>query len=310
VIHFRVVCPPACAEEVADALGSEPTVINLVRLAGAARRPDGDLFLFDTAPESGNRVVDLLRSHGVDRDGSIAIERIDTSLSESARRAQVVAPGFSTEAVLWEDVEARSRDDSEVSPTYVALMVVAATIAAVGILTDSPILIVGAMVVGPEFGPISSIAVGLYRRRWARVRRGLAGLAAGFGAALVAVGLFALVVRAVGSPDAYLSGERPMTSFISTPDGYAVVVAVLAAVAGALSLSQLKSSTLVGVLVSVTTVPALANVAVALVNGRVGEAGGAVAQLAVNVVILCVVGAATLAVERRWLDRAHVAPGP
>lgn len=306
MLHFRIVCPPDRATELLSALTVDPGVINIVRMPDVARRPDGDLILFDAAPESGNRLVDLLRGLGVDDRGSIAIERIDTSLSDAARRAELHAPGRSTEAVIWEDVEARARDDSGTSPSFIALMVISALIAAVGILTDSPILIVGAMVVGPEYGPISSVAVGLYRRRPARVARGLTSLAWGLSAALISVAALAIVVESFDwTTDAYRSGARPLTSFISAPDGFAVLVAVLAGVAGALSLTQLKSGTLVGVLVSVTTIPAAANIPVALVHGRPGEAGGAAVQLILNIGLLCLVGAATLAVERRLLDRRH-----
>lgn len=306
MIHFRIVCPPDRTDELLSSLMVDQAVINIVRMAGAARRPDGDLVQFDAAPESGNRVVDLLRSLAIDDHGSISIERIDTSLSDAARRAELHAPGHSTEAVIWEDVEARSRDDSGTSPSFLALMMISALIAAIGILTDSPILIVGAMVVGPEYGPISSIAVGIYRRRPARIRRGLRSLAWGLAAALAAVTVLALIVHGFGwTTDAYLSGERPLTSFISAPDGYAVVVAVLAGIAGALSLTQLRSGTLVGVLVSVTTIPAAANIPVALVHDRPGEAGGAALQLVLNIGLLCLVGAGTLALERALLDRRH-----
>lgn len=310
MIHFRVVCPPDRTDRLVAALGDDETVINIVVLAGASRQPDGDLVLFDAAPESGNRMIDLLRGMSIDDDGSISIERIDTSLSDAARRAELHAPGNAAEAVIWEDVEARSRDESGTSPSYVALMVIASLIAAAAILTDSPVLIIGAMVVGPEYGPISSIAVGLYRNRPARVRRGVVSLMWGFGAALLAVTALALVVDGFGwTADAYLSGDRPLTSFISAPDGYAVLVAVLAGVAGALSLTQLKAGTLVGVLVSVTTIPALANIPIALVHGRFREAGGAALQLTLNVTLLCVVGALTLKFERTLLDRSHVRRG-
>ena len=40
-------------------------------------------------------------------------------------------------------------------------MALACLIAAVGIFLDSPILIVGAMIVGPEFGPIAGLCVAL-----------------------------------------------------------------------------------------------------------------------------------------------------
>lgn len=40
----------------------------------------------------------------------------------------------------------------------------ACLIAAVGVVTDSPVTAVGAMVVGPEFGPLAALAVVLVRR--------------------------------------------------------------------------------------------------------------------------------------------------
>jgi hypothetical protein len=44
-------------------------------------------------------------------------------------------------------------------------MVVAMLIASIGVLVDQPILIVGAMVVGPEFGPLVALCVGIVARR-------------------------------------------------------------------------------------------------------------------------------------------------
>jgi uncharacterized membrane protein len=81
-----------------------------------------------------------------------------------------------------------------------------------------------------------------------------------------------------------------------------VIVAALGAIAGVVSLTQAKSSSLVGVLVSVTTVPAAANVGVAVVHGRFSEAGGALIQLVVNFVVIVVVGAVALRVESRFIN--------
>ena len=44
-------------------------------------------------------------------------------------------------------------------------MITAMQIAAVGIVLDKPILIVGAMVVGPEFGPLAGLCVAMVRRQ-------------------------------------------------------------------------------------------------------------------------------------------------
>ena len=49
-------------------------------------------------------------------------------------------------------------------------MILATLIAAVGIVTDSIILIIGAMIVGPEFGPLAGLCVALVQRRRALAR--------------------------------------------------------------------------------------------------------------------------------------------
>jgi uncharacterized membrane protein len=45
--------------------------------------------------------------------------------------------------------------------TFLAFLTLACLIAVVGVVTDSPVTVVGAMVVGPEFSPLAAIAVGL-----------------------------------------------------------------------------------------------------------------------------------------------------
>ncbi|MEU4363461.1 hypothetical protein [Promicromonospora sp. NPDC023987] len=49
---------------------------------------------------------------------------------------------------------------------------VATTIGMIGVLFDQPILIVGAMVTGPDFGPLVAISIALVGRRWRTARRG------------------------------------------------------------------------------------------------------------------------------------------
>ena len=74
----------------------------------------------------------------------------------------------------------------------------------------------------------------------------------------------------------------PLTAFIYQPDTLSWIVAFLAGIAGMLSLTSAKSAALVGVLISVTTVPAAANVALALAFGEIAEARGSAIQLGIN----------------------------
>jgi len=211
---------------------------------------------------------------------------------------------------VWEEVEERTSESAELSGSFVAFMVLATLIAAVGILTDSLILIIGAMVVGPEFGPLAGVCVAVVQQRLPLARRSLVALGVGFAAAIGATLLGTLILRAVGTAPDELSEEiHPATLFISEPSTWSIIVAVLAGVAGVLSLTTAKSGALIGVLISVTTIPAAANVGVAAAYADWGEFTGALVQLLINVLSILVAGIATLALQRAVYRRRAAAQG-
>jgi uncharacterized hydrophobic protein (TIGR00271 family) len=197
-------------------------------------------------------------------------------------------------------VEARASEDTQLSVSFLAFMIIATMIASIGVMTDSPILIVGAMVVGPEFGPIAGICVALVERRADLAKRSLAALAVGFPVAILLTFGFTLLARAVSiAPDAVSETSRPLTQFISNPNAFSFIVAFLAGAAGILSLTSAKSGALIGVLISVTTIPAAGNIAVAAAYGDWPELRGALIQLSVNLAMLMLSGVLTLFVQRR-----------
>ena len=304
MIHLRLVVPPHEVEPILQLLERTDAVINVIHLPGAARKPSGDVVLCDVAREEGSYVLTQLRDTGLESTGSIAVETIDTALSDAARDAERAAPGSSSDAVIWEEVEARTSESAELSLSFLAFMVIATMIAGVGILTDSLILIIGAMVVGPEFGPLAGICVAAVQRRLDLAQRSFIALAVGFPLAIVATLVGTLLVRAVDlGPEKLHSGDRAVTLFISDPDAFTVIVAVLAGVAGVLSLTSAKSGALIGVLISVTTIPAAANVGAATAYGDWNELGGAAAQLGINLAAIILAGVATLTLQRLSYDR-------
>ena len=296
MLALRLIAPPALTPAMLDVLSAQPGATHVVLLPGAGVAPPGDVLLADLARESVTDVVCALQDVG---DCAITLEAVDTSLSRHADAAEAAAPGLGVDAVVWEEVEARTSEEAALSVSFLLLLVLATLIAAVGLLLDSPVLIVGAMVVGPEFGPVAGLTVAVVERRFALARRSLIALLVGFPLASLAALLLGVVVRVTsGYPPAYAGELRPLTAFVSQPDGYAVLVALLAGVAGVVSLTSAKSAALVGVAVSVTTVPAAADIGIAASAGRWDECLGASAQLLVNLVALVVAGALTLAVRR------------
>src|SRR5215212_7828767 len=112
MVHLRIVVSPAKSERALARLESNPSVCNVVVLAGAARRPAGDLILCDVAREDASVVIADLRDLGIDRDGSISLETIDTQLSAYSKRAEQAAPGAPSDAVVWEEVEERTSESA------------------------------------------------------------------------------------------------------------------------------------------------------------------------------------------------------
>jgi uncharacterized hydrophobic protein (TIGR00271 family) len=299
MIHLRIVARRDKSEPALELLERSQSVSSVVFLEGAARRPEGDVILADVAREDASVVISDLRALGIAEDGSIALEEIDTQISELADRAVEHAKGAPADAVVWEEVEARTNESVELSATFVAFMVIAAMLAAVGIYQDSAILIVGAMVVGPEFGPLAGFCVALVHKRGRlAVRSGLA-LAIGFPLAITAVYLATHAFKATGLfEDDFSQRGHAFANIISEPDFFTFIVAACAGAAGMLSLSTAKSGALIGVLISVTTIPAAANIGLAAAYQDGESWRGSVAQLAINLGSIIVAGAAVLYVQR------------
>ncbi|MGS2618163.1 DUF389 domain-containing protein [Micromonospora sp. LZ34] len=299
MLHLRVIVPPDQSSAVTDLLAAEPGVTHLAVLADAARQPRGDLILCDVVRESADSVLHGLRQLGVEARGGIAADDVELTISTAADRAARTAPGSGADAVVWDEIAAKTGEQTELSATYLVLIIVATMIAGIGVLLDQPILIVGAMVVGPEFGPLAALCVALLRRRGRVVLRSVQALVVGFLAAMVATVLSTWALDAAGlvTRDMLLA-ERPLTDFIWRPDALSWVVGLLAGVAGMLSLTSKKSGSLVGVLISVTTVPAAANVAVAAAYRVWHEAAGSALQLVINLCAIVLAGLLTLLVQQ------------
>jgi len=283
-----------------ELLENTPSVCNLIFLERAATRPEGDVILCDVAREDASVVVSDLRELEIDREGSIAMEDIDSMIAAAAHEAEKAASGLPSDAVVWEEVESRTSENVELSASFLAFMTLAMLIAAVGILTDQLILIIGAMVVGPEFGPIAGLSVAAVQRRMELAKRSFLALAVGFPVGITAAFLGTLALDALDLIPADFTQEgHPFTDFIANPDEFSVIVAFLAGLAGVLSLTSAKSGALVGVLISVTTIPAAANIGVAAALGDSDEWIGAMEQLAINLVAIFLACIGTLFVQRR-----------
>ncbi|MFJ9178943.1 DUF389 domain-containing protein [Streptomyces sp. NPDC102360] len=299
MLHLRLITPSDTTDDVVRLIGKTTGTTHLVVLPDAARDPSGDVVMCDVAREAGDELIGGLRKLGIDRSGSISVENIDLSLSLRADKAEEDAPGEGADAVLWEQLSDATHEESTLTITYVAFLVIATMIAACGVVLDNAILIVGAMAVGPEFGPLAGFCTALVRKAPRLAWRSLVALLVGFAVAMAVTVGFSYFMDAVNLfSEGQLEADRPNTGFVYAPDWFSFVVAVLAGAAGTLSLTSAKSGALVGVAISVTTVPAAANAAVALSYGDMKQTWGSTEQLLLNLLGIVLAGTVTLLAQK------------
>ncbi len=303
-MHLRLIVPAEQSADVLSALEADPRVTNLVQLAGAAVRPKGDLVLCDVAREAVSDVLEELRRAGLYEHGGVTLSAIEAAPSENAHATEEAAPGSPDDAVVWDEVLDEAAAQVAGSWSYYAFLTIAVILASIAVVTDSAILVVGAMVVGPEFGVVAALAVGVALRRRMLSRRALVLLVKGFVLAIGIALVCALAARAAGwvHPSS-VAAPRPLTGFIWRPDRWSAVVAVIAGCAGVLSQTAGRANALVGVFISVTTVPAAGDLALSLAVWDSRQILGSLTQLVLNLAGMTAAGVATLLVQRRLWQR-------
>ncbi|WP_228832160.1 DUF389 domain-containing protein [Nocardia brasiliensis] len=306
MLHLRMISPPESTDDVLSVLAANPGATHVTLARGVALEPAGDLIQADVAREAANDVLEELTALGICKTGGITLGPVETVLSEAGDRAVEDAPGDPTDAVVWEELLAQVHEESTLNSSFLAFLTIACLLAAVGVATDSPVTIVGAMVVGPEFGPLAAFAVGLVLRDFRLARRSALALAIGFPVAMLATLVATLLWEQFGWITLHGVESIKNVDFIYEVGPFSLVVALLAGAAGMLSLVTAKSAALIGVFISVTTVPAAGFAVVAATLGEWQVAFMSAGQLAVNLAGIVIAGVIVLQLR----PRAGKAAGP
>ncbi|WP_182560906.1 DUF389 domain-containing protein [Microlunatus kandeliicorticis] len=298
-MHLRLIAPDDVSGSLRDRLVDDPCVTNVVFLPGTALSPAGDVLHCDVTREAVADVLDLVRGAGLYERGAVALSTVDAAPSANAARTERSAPGAPDDALVWDQVLDQANGEVRGSWSYYVFLTLATLIASVAVITDSSVLVVGAMVVGPEFAAVSALALGVVLLDLRLSGRALRLLVQGFAVAVLVAAALALLGRVTGVITLEdVTGPRPLTGFIWRPDLWSAVVALLAGTAGVLSQTAGKTNALVGVFISVTTVPAAGDLALSLAFGQPTQLAGSAAQLGINLVGMLVAGVLTLLVQR------------
>lgn len=303
MLRLRVSLESERADEIVRALAAEAGVSDITRFPAVLQGTGEDLVTAWVREASVDEVLAALRNLGAVRRGNVTFARehvfVPGPMPWSIPRLD---PG--SRDIVWE-VEGQAGFIAQLAPRYLILMGLAGLIAAVGILQNSTVPIVGAMAVSPDLLPLVALGYGVAARR-----RRIAALAAvSLAAGLVAAAAFAAGTTAAADLFDF-AFEQPaapivLVGFVAEPSALGGIVAFAAGVAGMISFESQHGSAAVGVAISITTIPAAAAIGVMTVLAEWHDLLGATVVLATNLALVVLGGALTVLAQRRFESRRH-----
>lgn len=178
--------------------------------------------------------------------------------------------------------------NNQTQPTtpYFLLLICASIIAALGLLTNNVILVIGSMIIAPIYWPIIGMALGIAALNYKLLKRS-------FLMTLVSVFL-SILLSFVAASLAPLNGLNPLISLTSSSNILHLVVAAASTLGGIAAVYYPAASvSIVGVAVSLSLIPPLASAGLGLALGSGEVFWGAFRLLAANIVVIVFVGAVT-----------------
>lgn len=184
--------------------------------------------------------------------------------------------------LLFDEVEDKSRWTFD----FAALIMLSTMIAALGLLSNSGAVVIGAMLVAPLMTPLLGGGLSLVQGNWPLWKRCQTAVLLGFFSALAIGALMGFIARLLDMP---MTAQLAMRGEPSTLD---LGIAFFSGVAASYCLARPKlSSALAGVAIAAALVPPIATTGICLVLGKFSVAQGAALLFGTNVVAI-VVGAA------------------
>jgi uncharacterized hydrophobic protein (TIGR00341 family) len=202
------------------------------------------------------------------------------------------------DGVSREEVYASVSNSVALDSTYLALSVLAAVVAAIGLTLNNTAAVIGAMVVAPLLGPNMGLALGLTLgdRKLVRAaaRSGFVGFLVVYGLAL-SIGLF--LDADPTSPELHARTQVTL---------WDLLLALAAGAAGSLAVTTGAPSSLVGVMVAVALLPPAVASGLLLGEGHWLESGMALALSVANATAVLLAGMATFLAKgmrpRHWWE--------
>ena len=186
--------------------------------------------------------------------------------------------------LLHDDIARSVYDNGGLDSRYLTMTVMSAAIAVLGLMLNSPAVVIGAMLLSPMMGPIVALGFSVALLDLDEMQHSVKAIVVGVALALVV----AVILTAV-SPL-----KEPTSEILARtrPNFFDLLIAVFSGLAGAYGVIRQRGDTIIGVAIATALMPPIATVGFGLGTGDLGIAGGAFYLFMTNLVAIAL--AATL----------------
>ena len=288
-IHALV--PESARADVESALSEEG--VDYVITEEASKSETRYVVHFPLPPQAVERVLDSLYEVGLD-ESFIVIGNADaantTQFGELEER--FVEGTEESDTVVAEELGSKARNLNPGPLTYYTMTLLSVLVALVGLLIDSPAVVVGSMVIAPQVGAALTASVGLAFSERNMIVDGIRDQILGLGLAIIFAIVFGFAIRtAAFVPQTLDPTTIAQISSRTSPGILALAVGFAAGAAGAIGLATDLPVSLVGVAVAAALIPAAAAIGIGIAWGYPLVAYGAFVLLVLNILSITVSGA-------------------
>jgi uncharacterized hydrophobic protein (TIGR00341 family) len=244
--------------------------------------------------EKTGEVLDLLEKHFTTVEGfRIVLLPVEASIprpQEEEKKAEEAGSGQEKPekkiaGISREELYTDVQKISKLSWVFIVFVLLASVVAAIGILRDSTVVIIGAMVIAPLLGPNVALSLATTLGDTDLARRAMKTNLAGMLAALFLAFLVGLTFQVDPDAPKIVSGTK-----VGLGD---IILALAAGSAAALSFTTGVLSALIGVMVAVALLPPLVTLGMLIGTGRWDMALGALLLLLTNLICVNLAGVVT-----------------
>ncbi|KCZ73114.1 putative membrane protein [Candidatus Methanoperedens nitroreducens] len=182
----------------------------------------------------------------------------------------------------------------------ITFLVLSSILASVALLADSTPVLIGSMVLAPSFDTIVAIPFGIINRDWQLVRTGTTGLLVHSVVIFVVsfITVWVLLHTPLIPPSPALAG-RGLVSERLLFGGYSIITALAAGAGGSIATVTNRRENIVGVVIALAIVPALAAASIGFQAGPLSGWGG-IMLFAINVSGIIVAGFVVLMIRMEY----------